>query len=87
MHSLVAVVCCSCAPCSWLGVSSPVQVVAGCQAALPPACPPPFSPTPPLRYLQYNIYLRNVNKVALFKREIDRQVIKRVRAGARARAE
>lgn len=32
----------------------------------------------PAAPLQYNIYLRNVNKVALFRRVIDRQAIKRV---------
>lgn len=31
--------------------------------------------------LQYNTYLRNVNKVMLFKRVIDRQTVKRVRCG------
>jgi hypothetical protein len=32
--------------------------------------------------LQYNVYLRNVNKVALFKRVVDRQAIKSVSAAA-----
>ena len=36
---------------------------------VPPACARPAT-------LQHNIYLRNVNKVALFKRVIDRQEVK-----------
>ena len=36
-------------------------------------------------FLQYNIYLRNVNKVLLFRRVVDRQTVKRVgRVGPRA---
>lgn len=34
------------------------------------------SPGPPPLPLQYNCYLRNVNKVALFRRVVDRQELK-----------
>ena len=58
---------------SWLVADG--RCLAPCNAVpLSPGSHPVMCP--PCICLQHNIYLRNVNKVALFKRVIDRQEVK-----------